>query len=105
MCDPMRTVSLLCCLAACFLYGTAQTAKQPPPPPTQPIPFSHKMHVGELSLECKSCHANPDPGEKMGINAPAACMQCHSTISSESPAIQKLAAFAKNHREIRWARV
>jgi hypothetical protein len=32
-------------------------------------------------------------------------MQCHSAIKTDSPAIQKLAAFAKNDREIRWARV
>ena len=37
--------------------------------------------------------------------APAVCMQCHAAVKTGSPDIQKLAAFAKNGREIRWARV
>src|SRR5947208_1552954 len=38
--------------------------------------------------------------------APAStCMQCHSTIKTDSPAVQKLAGFAKNSREIPWAPV
>lgn len=41
----------------------------------------------------------------MGFAAPAVCMQCHSEIKSESPAIQKLTAAAKEKRELKWARV
>ena len=41
----------------------------------------------------------------MTVAAPAVCMQCHSAIKADSPAIQKLAAFAKNDRPIQWARV
>lgn len=51
------------------------------------------------------CHPNPDPGEMMTIAAASKCMQCHSAIKTDSPAIQKLAAFAKNEREIKWQRV
>jgi hypothetical protein len=32
-------------------------------------------------------------------------MQCHSTVKTESPAIQKLAASAKEDRPIEWVRV
>jgi len=74
-------------------------------PPDQPIPFSHKVHAGNLKLKCKMCHPNPDPGEAMRIAASSVCMQCHSTIKAETPAIQKLAALAKTDREIQWVRV
>lgn len=73
--------------------------------PQQPIPFSHKVHAGTLKLKCKMCHPNPDPGEVMKVAAPSVCMQCHSSIKTDSPAIQKLAAFAKNGKEIKWVRV
>lgn len=33
------------------------------------------------------------------------CMECHSTIKQDSPAIQKLAAYAKTDREIDWVRI
>jgi len=26
--------------------------------PKQPVPYSHKLHVGELGLDCRYCHAS-----------------------------------------------
>jgi hypothetical protein len=71
----------------------------------QPLPFSHKQHAGALKLACKMCHPNPNPGESMTIVGAQACMQCHSTIKTDSPAIQKLAQFAKEQRPVPWVRV
>jgi hypothetical protein len=73
--------------------------------PPQPLPFSHKMHAGTMKLACKMCHPNPNPGETMTIVPPAKCMDCHSTIKADSPAIQRLAALAKDGREVPWKRV
>ena len=25
--------------------------------PVQPVPYSHKLHAGELGLDCRYCHA------------------------------------------------
>ena len=86
----------------CAAYTFAQTAAKAP---QQPIPFSHKVHAGDLKLQCKMCHINPDPGEMMTFVTASKCMSCHSAIKTDSPAIQKLAEFAKANREIKWARV
>jgi len=85
-------------------FVAAQTAQQPAAP-EQPIPFSHRQHAGTLQLKCATCHKNPDPGERMGLATAAMCMQCHSDVKTDSPAIQKLASFANEKREIKWARV
>ena len=60
----------------------------------QPVPFSHKQHIA-LTLKCKDCHANPDPGESMGLPAASKCMACHVSIATDKPAIRKLKSFAK----------
>ena len=73
--------------------------------PEQPLPFSHKAHAGTMKLQCKMCHVNPDPGETEGLPPASTCMQCHSAIKTDSPAIQKLTAYAKNNRPIPWVRV
>ncbi len=73
--------------------------------PTQPIPFSHKVHAGTMKLACKMCHPNPDPGETMTVVPAAKCMDCHAAIKQDSPAIQRLAAAAKEGRAIQWMRV
>jgi len=101
----MKLLLALFFLATCLVLVAAQTEKQPPSPPQQPIPYSHKLHAGELDLKCSNCHLNSDPGEKMGIPATSICMECHSTISADKPAIQKLSAFAKNNRPVPWVRV
>jgi hypothetical protein len=71
--------------------------------PEQPIPFSHKAHAGTLKLPCKMCHAGT--GERMMIAAPGTCMQCHSAVNADSPAVQKLAAHFKANRDVPWVRV
>ena len=88
-------------LALFGLAGLLSAADAPP----QPLPFSHKVHAGTMKLACKMCHPNPDPGETMTIVAASKCMSCHSTIKADSPAIQRLAAFAKDDRPVPWARV
>jgi hypothetical protein len=73
-------------------------------PPVQPIPYSHKKHIA-LGLKCANCHEMPDPGEMMGIPVVAKCMTCHQTVKKDSPAIQKLAAFAAHKEDVPWVRV
>jgi hypothetical protein len=75
-----------------------------PEAPVQPIPYSHKQHLA-LGLKCKECHTMTDPGEMMGIPEASKCMTCHVSIKKDSPAIQKLAAFANAGRPVPWIRV
>ena len=89
---------------ALMLLLAAVVAAQPKAP-DQPVAYSHKVHAGALKLKCATCHKNPDPGETMRFPAVAVCIQCHSAIKTDSPEIQKLAAAAKENREIKWARV
>lgn len=99
-----RALPLGCVLLAAFIGVVAQTGEAPRGP-EQPVPFSHKLHAGAQGLKCATCHKNPDPGERMGLPTPATCMQCHEDVKPDSPAIQKLAAFAKDKRNLRWVRV
>ena len=87
-------------LSALFLALAAFAAA-----PKQPIPFSHKQHAGDLKINCKMCHPSPDPGERMTIASTSVCMQCHSAVKTESPAIQRLAALDKMKRPVPWAPV
>jgi hypothetical protein len=72
--------------------------------PEQPLPYSHKTHIAG-GLQCRDCHGNLDPGDKMDFPATSKCMSCHSTIRREKQSIQKLAAFAKQEEPIPWVRV
>ncbi len=78
--------------------------KYMPPPPVQPLPFSHKAHAA-AGLECKYCHEMPEPGDYAGLPATDKCMTCHLGIKKDSPHIQRLAAYHAKSEPVPWKRV
>jgi hypothetical protein len=100
---------LLLATLAARLHGTAQSsgvslAQEPPPAPTQPLPYSHKTHLA-LGLQCSTCHVNPGAGKLMTYPDTTICMGCHQAIAKDRPAIQKLAQYAASKTPIPWVRV
>ena len=73
--------------------------------PEQPLPFSHKLHAGTMSLPCQTCHTPSSSGEAFRIPLAPVCLQCHKTIATDRPAIQKLASYAQSKTPIPWVRV
>ncbi len=75
-------------------------------PPEQPVPFSHKTHVGMAKLACADCHPGPTKfGDAVGFPAASKCMTCHVLIAKDKPSVQKLTMLAKSDQPIPWARV
>src|SRR5512146_711514 len=70
-------------------------------PVVQPVPFSHKLHC-EKNIPCVLCHQTSTSGETAGLPRAAVCMTCHQTVAAGSPAIRKVAAYAKQHKPIAW---
>jgi hypothetical protein len=97
----MRTALLLLALAQ---SPELPAPKYQPPPPEQPIPYSHRLHLAQ-GLECKTCHPMPDTGEFAGLPATSVCMGCHESVKKDSPHIQKLAAFHADKKTIPWRRI
>ena len=70
----------------------------------QPIPFSHKRHM-QTGMKCENCHTILGTGERMQMPTLAGCVQCHRTVLANRPAIQKLAALAKEPQPPSWTRL
>ncbi len=73
--------------------------------PAQPVPFSHKEHAGTLKMPCQYCHTPSRSGETLLIPRAQFCMQCHQTVATDNPGVQKLAQYAKMNRTIPWVRI
>lgn len=69
----------------------------------QPVPFDHKLHM-DRRMACVDCHPGAEEHERAGLPGRARCMQCHSSIATESPAVRRLAALPEGAR-IPWERV
>ena len=50
--------------------------------PIQPINYSHRLHAGELQIQCQFCHTGADKGKHAAIPSASTCMSCHKNISA-----------------------
>ena len=73
--------------------------------PIQPIPYSHRLHVGELGLDCRYCHTQVETQAHATIPSSQICMNCHSQIKTESPHIKKIKENYDSGEPIEWVKV
>lgn len=73
--------------------------------PQQPIPYSHRLHAGELGIDCRYCHQNVDKSAAATLPATSTCMNCHAKVRTESPKLALLRESAETGIAIPWVKV
>jgi len=71
----------------------------------QPVPFSHKHHVGELGLDCRYCHTSVEVSSSAGMPPTQTCMSCHSQIWTNASMLEPVRASFRDSTPIAWTRV
>jgi len=56
--------------------------------PVQPIAYSHRLHAGELGIECMYCHSGAERSRHAGIPAASVCMNCHRFVTASRSAVR-----------------
>lgn len=74
-------------------------------PVAQPIPFSHKHHVGDDGIDCRYCHTSVEKSSFAGLPSTQICLTCHSQLFRDSPLLAPLHASMRDDAPIRWNRV
>jgi hypothetical protein len=72
---------------------------------SQPVPFSHKHHVGEVGLDCRFCHALAETGATPGMPSASLCLGCHSQLLADQAVFRPLHESVASGRPIRWTRL
>ncbi|TWU21785.1 cytochrome c3 family protein [Bythopirellula polymerisocia] len=57
--------------------------------PEQPINYSHRLHAGELQIDCKFCHSAAQSGHYAGIPSTEVCMKCHRYVTAPYDQMQQ----------------
>lgn len=57
--------------------------------PAQPIAYSHRLHAGELKMECLYCHFNAAQSRHAGIPSANVCLNCHTKVRSSFGAVRQ----------------
>ena len=73
--------------------------------PDQPVAFSHKLHAGDLKMDCQYCHFGADKGRHAGVPPTGLCLNCHSKVKTTSPEIKKLQKAVDSGENIQWVKV
>ena len=74
-------------------------------PSPQPVPFSHKHHVGDIGLDCRYCHSTVETAAFAGMPATETCLTCHSQLFADAPLLAPLHRSAAAGRPIAWTRL
>ena len=73
--------------------------------PTQPVPFSHKLHAGELAMDCTYCHHTVDKADHAAIPSTETCLNCHARVAPNSPLLVDVFESYSSRKPIQWVRV
>lgn len=73
--------------------------------PTQPVPFSHKLHAGEMGMDCRYCHNTVEISSQASIPSTETCMNCHKIVKADSEALAPVRDSYANDTPVRWVRV
>jgi hypothetical protein len=77
----------------------------------QPILYSHKLHAGELKIDCQYCHYVAKQSTHAGVPPTQVCMNCHSQIKPDGrpepgrTELTKLMQYWESGEPIPWVKV
>jgi hypothetical protein len=74
-------------------------------PPAQPVPFSHKHHVGGLGLDCRYCHTGVETSPVAGVPPTETCMTCHSQLWTNAQMLAPVRESLAKQTPLRWQKV
>ena len=57
--------------------------------PVQPITFSHRLHAGDLQIDCHYCHSGAERSRHAGIPATGTCLNCHRFVTASWGAVRE----------------
>jgi len=73
--------------------------------PVQPVEYSHKLHAGDLGIDCRFCHYTVEKAAFAVVPPTQVCMTCHSKVKPDSPLLAALRESDATGRPVPWVRV
>lgn len=73
--------------------------------PKQPIAYSHKLHAGDLGLDCRYCHTQVESTAVAMIPPTQTCMNCHKQVKKDSALLTLLRESYASQKPVPWIRV
>jgi hypothetical protein len=88
-----------------FWYGASPLTTDVGYAPSQPVPFSHALHNGQLGIDCRYCHTAVEKAAHSNVPTTETCMNCHQRIHTKSPALAPVRESWATNDPVDWVRV
>ena len=86
-------------------YGLSPVTLNSGYQPSQPIPYSHELHVSQLGIDCRYCHNTVETAAFAAIPSADTCMKCHHAVRKNSPKLQPLHDAFDSGEPVKWVQV
>jgi hypothetical protein len=73
--------------------------------PVQPVPYSHKLHAGDLGLDCRYCHIGVEVSAFATVPPTQICMNCHTLVKTDSEKLKRVHESWATGDPIQWVRI
>ena len=73
--------------------------------PEQPVPYSHRLHVGQLGMDCRYCHNWVEVSDWSNLPPTETCMNCHGVVKTESLALLPVRESWATGASVEWVKV
>lgn len=73
--------------------------------PVQPVPFSHKLHAGDLGMDCRYCHNFIEQSAVANVPPTQTCMNCHTLVLPQSPKMLPVRESWATGKPVQWVNV
>jgi len=91
--------------AGAYTYYTYPTVMDAGFQPVQPVPYSHKLHAGQLGLDCFYCHSTVYKAAYAAIPQTETCMNCHVKVKPTSPRLEPVRQSYATGLPIPWIQI
>ncbi len=88
-----------------YAYYTYPTVIDTGYTPEQPVPYSHKLHVGQLGLDCFYCHSTVYKAAYAAVPATQTCMNCHTKVKDKDPRLQPIRDSFESGKPVEWVHI
>jgi hypothetical protein len=92
-------------VVALLYYGIHPQAMDIGYEPVQPVPYSHRLHAGDLGIDCRYCHNTVEESAFASLPPTQTCMGCHRDIFPQSERLTPVRESYATGMPIPWVRV
>ena len=88
-----------------FAYYTYPTVIDTGYQPVQPVPYSHKLHAGQLGMDCFYCHYTVYKSAFAAVPPTQVCMNCHTKVKDQSPRLELVRESFRTGQPVPWVQI